>query len=50
MTFQIPDVNVTNRQMRRVVLAHQLVSFAYNTAILALIINLLAGRLTGSQQ
>ena len=47
MTFQIPDVNVTNRQMRRVVLAHQLVSFAYNTAILALIINLLAGRLTG---
>ena len=48
MTFQIPDVNVTNRQMRRVVLAHQLVSFAYNTAILALIINLLAGRLTGS--
>jgi uncharacterized membrane protein len=46
MTFQIPDVNVTNRQMRRVVLAHQLVSFAYNTAILALVVNLLAGRLT----
>jgi len=46
MTFQIPDVNVTNRWMRRVVLGHQLLSFAYNTAILALIINLLAGRLT----
>lgn len=46
MTFQIPDVNVTNRQMRRVVLTHQLVSFAYNTAILALVVNLLAGRLT----
>jgi uncharacterized membrane protein len=29
------------------VLAHQLVSFAYNTAILALVVNLLAGRLTG---
>src|SRR5215218_2190512 len=46
MTFQIPDVNVTNRQMRQVVLRHQLLSFAYNTAILALIINLLAGGLT----
>jgi uncharacterized membrane protein len=45
MTFQIPDVNVTTRQMRRVVLFHQLLAFAYNTAILALIVNLLAGRL-----
>jgi uncharacterized membrane protein len=45
MTFQVPDVNVANRQMRRVVLAHQLISFAYNTAILALVINLIAGRL-----
>jgi uncharacterized membrane protein len=47
MTFEVPDVNVTNRQLRRVVLAHQLVSFAYNTAILALVVNLLAGRPTG---
>jgi uncharacterized membrane protein len=31
--------------MRRVVLAHQLISFTYNTAILALIVNLLAGLL-----
>ena len=45
MTFQIPDVNVTTRQMRRVVLFHQLISFTYNTAILALIVNLLAGLL-----
>jgi uncharacterized membrane protein len=45
MTFQIPDVDVTTRQMRLVVLTHQLISFAYNTAILALIVNLLAGRL-----
>jgi uncharacterized membrane protein len=45
MTFQVPDVDVTTRQMRRVVLFHQLISFAYNTAILALIVNLLAGRL-----
>ena len=45
MTFQVPDVNVTNRQMRRVVLAHQLLSFVYNTAILALVVSLIAGRL-----
>lgn len=45
MTFQVPDVNVLNRSMRRVVLRHQIVSFAYNTAILALVINLIAGRL-----
>jgi uncharacterized membrane protein len=45
MTFQVPDVNVLNRQMRRTVLAHQLLSFVYNTAILALVVNLIAGRL-----
>ncbi len=45
MTFQIPDVSITTRQMRRVVLFYQLIWFAYNTAILALIVNLLAGRL-----
>jgi uncharacterized membrane protein len=45
MTFQVPDVNVTNRQMRRIVLFHQLLSFIYNTAILALVVNLIAGRL-----
>lgn len=45
MTFQVPDVIVTNRQMRRTVLVHEISSFAYNTAILALVINLIAGRL-----
>jgi uncharacterized membrane protein len=45
MTFQVPDVSVTNRQMRRVVLAHQLLAFTYNTAILALVVNVIAGRL-----
>jgi uncharacterized membrane protein len=45
MTFQVPDVNVTSREMRRSVLFHQLISFAYNTTILALIINLVAGRI-----
>lgn len=45
MTFQVPDVNVLTSPMRRTVLAHQLLSFLYNTAILALVINLIAGRL-----
>jgi uncharacterized membrane protein len=45
MTFQVPDVNVNSRKLRRTVLMHELVSFAYNTAILALVINVIAGRL-----
>jgi uncharacterized membrane protein len=45
MTFQVPDVRVNSRSVRRVVLMHEVISFAYNTAILALIINLIAGRL-----
>jgi uncharacterized membrane protein len=45
MTFQVPDVSVNSRPMRRIVLMHEVISFAYNTAILALVINLIAGRL-----
>lgn len=43
--FQTPDVTVSNRYMRRVVLGHQVFAFLYNTAILALVINIIAGRL-----
>lgn len=43
MTFQTSDVVVVTRQMRRIVLAHGIISFAFNTAILALVINLIAG-------
>ena len=45
MTFQVPDVKVNSRSVRRVVLMHEVISFAYNTAILALVINLIAGHL-----
>lgn len=44
MTYQVSDVSVTDRGIRRVVLGHSLLSFAFNTAILALAINLLFGR------
>ncbi|MGA8534185.1 MAG: DUF1345 domain-containing protein [Candidatus Tumulicola sp.] len=39
MTFQVSDVQVVDRSMRRFALAHGLISFAYNTAILALVVN-----------
>ena len=39
-TFATSDVNVTRRSVRRAVLGHTVISFAYNTVILALVINL----------
>ena len=45
MTFQVSDVEITDRGVRRVVLFHALISFAYNTAILALVVNLGSGLL-----
>jgi uncharacterized membrane protein len=43
MTFQVSDVQVVDPGVRRVVLFHGLLSFAYNTVILAFGINVLAG-------
>jgi uncharacterized membrane protein len=43
MTYQVSDVQITDPGIRRVVLMHALISFAYNTAIVALVINLLSG-------
>jgi uncharacterized membrane protein len=45
MTCQVSDVQVTTRLWRRLVLAHGIVSFLFNTVVLALCINLLAGQL-----
>ena len=45
MTFQVSDVQVNDPGIRRLVLAHGIVSFAYNTAILALGINLISNLL-----
>lgn len=39
MTFQVSDVTVTTREMRQLVLLHGVLSFAFNTVILALAIN-----------
>jgi uncharacterized membrane protein len=40
MTFQVSDVQVTSKQVRRLVVAHGMVSFFYNVAVLALMVNI----------
>ncbi len=45
MAYQTSDVAVTDRELRRVVLRHAVLSFVFNTAILALAVSLLFGRL-----
>ena len=40
MCFQVSDVTITSRTIRRTVLVHALISFGYNTAIVALALNL----------
>ena len=44
MTFQVADVTTTRSSIRRSILVHATLSFVYNSTILALTINLLAGR------
>jgi uncharacterized membrane protein len=48
MTFQVSDVQITSRRIRRLALAHALISFAYNASIFALTVNVLAGLLKGA--
>lgn len=45
MTYQVADVAVSRRAIRRTVLLHALLSFIFNTIILALVVSLLLGRL-----
>ena len=42
MTFQVSDVQVTSRKIRRLVLIHGLISFVFNAIIVALTISILA--------
>ncbi len=42
-TFQVSDVEISSRLIRRSVLWHGLISFALNTFVVALTINLIAG-------
>ncbi len=45
MTCQTSDVEITKKYMRKIVLLHSIVTFFFNTTIVALTINLLAGLL-----
>lgn len=45
MTCQVSDVQVTSRAMRRLTLMHGVLSFFFNTIVLALAVNLLASSL-----
>lgn len=40
MTFQVSDVQVSSRRLRRIVVAHGLISFLFSVAILALAVNI----------
>jgi len=43
MTFQVSDVEISNRTIRRLSLLHSLIAFIFNTVIVALTINAVAG-------
>jgi uncharacterized membrane protein len=45
MTCQVSDVQVTSQRMRRLTLVHGVISFGFNTFILALLINTISGLL-----
>lgn len=42
MTAQVSDVGITNKMIRRTATAHGIVSFIFNTALVALMVNLAA--------
>lgn len=43
MTFQVSDVTISSRTVRRYVFMHSLISFVFNTIIVALTVNIIAG-------
>lgn len=43
MTFQVSDIEISSRSIRRLTLLHALISFAFNTAIVALSVNVISG-------
>lgn len=43
MTFQVADVSITGRNIRRLALLHGFIAFVYNTIIVALSINIISG-------
>jgi uncharacterized membrane protein len=46
MTFQVSDVEISSKRIRRLTLIHSLIAFAFNTVIVALSINVISGMMT----
>jgi uncharacterized membrane protein len=46
MTFQVSDVQITSRKLRRLATVHGLLGFLFNTVIIALTVNLASGLLS----
>lgn len=44
MTFQVSDVQITSKYLRRVVLLHSVIAFFFNVFIIAITVNIVAGR------
>jgi uncharacterized membrane protein len=44
MTFQVSDVQVTSRDLRRMVLVHGVIAFFFNVFIVAVSVNIMAGQ------
>jgi uncharacterized membrane protein len=44
MTFQVSDVQITSRTLRRLALMHSVVAFFFNMFIIAVTVNILAGQ------
>ena len=43
MTFQVSDVQITERNIRRVVLLQSMLSFAFNACVISLSVNIISG-------
>ena len=43
MTFQVSDIQVASKRLRKLALLHGILSFGFNTIIVALTINIIAG-------
>jgi len=44
MTFQVSDVEITNRRVRRLALMHSVIAFFFNVFIIAISVNVAAGK------
>ena len=44
MTFQVSDVQITDRRLRRIALVHGVIAFFFNVVIVALSVNIVAGK------